>query len=119
VADAPLIADFRRRSLSVRVLARRPTVGLAGAAGYDGGMDLSPSNLINERILAEISQHDGQLGWHEIAIAVGAATVEERSRVLVDLVQLEHSGGVWREERAGCVRYWIGGTPDESKKSQD
>jgi hypothetical protein len=94
-------------------------MGLAGSVGYDGGMDVSSANLANEKILAEIGQHDGQLGWHEIAIAVGAATVEERSRVFADLVQLEHSGGVWREERSGRVRYWIGGTPAQSKKSHD
>jgi hypothetical protein len=82
-------------------------------------MDVSSANLVNERILAEIIQHDGQLGWHEIAIAVGAATVEQRSRVFADLVRLEHSGGVWREERSGRARYWIVGTPDQSSKAQD
>ena len=63
-----------------------------------------------------IRQQDGQLGWHEIAIAVGAATVDERSRVLVDLGQLEHSGVVRREESAGRARYWIVGTPDQSNR---
>jgi hypothetical protein len=28
----------------------------------------SPANSINEEILAEISQHDGLLGWHEIVL---------------------------------------------------
>ena len=84
---------------------------------YDGGMDVSPANLVNERILAEISQHDGQLGWHEIAIAVGAATFEERSRVFTNLVQLEYSGIVRRELRAGRIRYWIGRTPDQLNRS--
>ena len=79
----------------------RPTVGLAGSAEYDGGMDVSSANRVNERILAEIIQHDGQLGWHEIAIAVGAATVEQRSRVFADLVRLEHSGGVCAKREAG------------------
>jgi hypothetical protein len=79
----------------------------------------SPGNPINEEILAEIGQHDGLLGWHEIAIAIGAATVEERSRVFTDLVQLEYSGIVRREQITGRVRYWIVGTPDHSKRSQD
>ncbi len=70
----------------------------------------SPANLVNEKILAEISQHDGLLGWHEIAIAVGAVTVEERSRVFTDLVQLEYSGIVRREQITGSVRYWIVGS---------
>jgi hypothetical protein len=65
----------------------------------------SSANPINDEILAEISQHDGLLGWHEIAIAVGAVTVEERSRVFTDLVQLEYSGIVRREQRTGRVRY--------------
>ena len=104
MVEASPIADFRGGPLTVSVLARRPTVGLAGSVEYDGGMDVSSANLVNERILAEINQHDGQLGWHEIAIAVGAATVEERSRVFADLVRLEHSGGVWRrEKRAGPI----------------
>jgi hypothetical protein len=79
----------------------------------------SPANSINEEILAEISQHDGLLGWHEIAIAVGAATVEERSRVFTDLVQLEYSGVVRREQRAGRARYWIVGSLYRLNKSLD
>jgi hypothetical protein len=79
----------------------------------------SPGNPINEEILAEIRQHDGLLGWHEIAIAVGAATVKERSRVFTDLVQLEYSGVVRREQRAGRGRYWIVGSPNRLNKSQD
>jgi hypothetical protein len=75
-------------------------------------MDDSPANPINEQILDEISQQDGQLGWPEIAIAVGAVTFEERSRVFTDLMQLEYSGIVRREQKAGRVRYWIGRTPD-------
>ena len=119
VVGSQLDADFRGGPLTVRVLAGRPTVGLAGSVEYDGGMDVSSANLVNDRILAEISQHDGQLGWHEIAIAVGAATVEERSRVFADLVRLEDSGGVRSEQRAGRVRYWIVGTPSQSNKSQN
>jgi hypothetical protein len=72
----------------------------------------SPAKSINKVILAEISQHDGLLSWHEIAIAVGAVTVEERSSVFTDLVQLEYSGIVRREQRTGRARYWIVGTPD-------
>jgi hypothetical protein len=79
----------------------------------------NPANSIKEEILAEISQHDGLLGWHEIAIAVGAATVEERSRVFTDLVQLENSGVVRREQRAGRVRYWIVGSLDRLNISLD
>ena len=70
----------------------------------------SRANPINDGILAEISQHDGLLGWHEIAIGVGAVTVEERSRVFTDLVQLEYSGIVRREQISGRVRYWIVGS---------
>ena len=82
-------------------------------------MARSEVNPVGEKILAVIRQQDGRLGWHEIAIAVGAATVEERSRVFADLEQLEHSRVVRREERAGRARYWIVGTSDRSNKSQD
>jgi hypothetical protein len=75
--------------------------------------------ILTRKILALIRRQNGQLGWHQIAIAVGAVTVEERSKVLADLGLLEYSGVIRREEIRGRSLYWVGGVASQLSRRSD
>jgi DNA-binding MarR family transcriptional regulator len=66
-----------------------------------------PEKPISDRVLDLIGQHDGKLDWIEIAAAVGADSLAERSHIFAAVRSLERRGKVRRQHGEGDARYWI------------
>jgi hypothetical protein len=68
--------------------------------------DQTPSELGNA-ILGLIHQHDGRIGWHEIARDLGATSHRRRAAIYRELKRLERARTIRRETIEGVVRFFL------------
>jgi hypothetical protein len=117
-SDNPRRPDqLRRIALSsggAAIIAAWPTARRAivvassfAAPRNDATVNALPDPLLSERILQAIRQCEGKPAWYDIAISIGADTVEGRSECLNALRLLEKSGVVRSETSNGAIRFWI------------